>query len=162
VRKAYRDHGKNQDVDCGRLAELDALRCKAYVFNQCYGAVPRFLVFNLREGPMNSFRSLIAVVFAGLGVMAVGACGPATGATCSPDHHQIISAANAASNCLPTEACVVSTSKVSGCAKCDPTLCLQGNDCILGWTRYEDYLKGDKTTQNTECRLKCSVPTDCP
>jgi len=111
---------------------------------------------------MNSFRTLTATVFAGFGVVVVGACGPTTGTTCSADHHQVMNAANtAAATCAATESCSVSGAN-SGCAKCDPTLCLKDNDCIQGWTRYEDYLKADKTTQTTECRLKCNVPTDCP
>ena len=111
---------------------------------------------------MNSFRSLIATVFAGFGVVIVGACAP-TGTTCSADHHTALNASGTAATCAATEACSENTTgTTSGCAKCDPTVCLKNNDCILGWTQYADYLKGDKSNQTTECRLKCSAPTDCP
>ena len=110
---------------------------------------------------MNSFRTLIATVFAGFGVIAVGACGGG-GATCSGDNHLVLDTAGKTSaTCAATEACAVNNG-ASGCAKCDPNVCLQGNDCIQGWRQYEDYLKGDKSNQTTECRLKCNVPTDCP
>lgn len=110
---------------------------------------------------MNSFRTLIAAVFVGFGIVVVGACAP-TGASCSADHHEILdSKGSASASCAATEACTANNG-TSGCAKCDPTVCRQGDDCILGWTQYADYLKGDKSTQNTECRVKCNVPTDCP
>jgi len=110
---------------------------------------------------MNSFKTLIATVFAGFGLVAIGACAP-SGASCSTDHTQVLDTAGTASvTCAATEACSANNNS-SGCAKCDPALCLKNNDCIQGWVQYADYLKGDKTKQTTECRLKCNVPTDCP
>jgi hypothetical protein len=111
---------------------------------------------------MSFFRSVIATVTAGFAVLsAAAACGP-SGATCSADFHTVLdSAGNASATCPSNEACA-STGTSSACVKCDPTQCRQGNDCISGWAFYADYLKGDKSNQTTECRLKCSAPTDCP
>ncbi len=108
------------------------------------------------------FRSLIATFSAGFAVLGVfGACSP-TGATCSADFHTVLdTAGNASATCATTEACAA-TGTTSACVKCDPTQCLKNNDCITGWASYADYLKGDKSNQTTECRLKCNAPTDCP
>jgi hypothetical protein len=108
------------------------------------------------------FRSVIATISAGFAVVgAFGACGP-SGATCSPDNHTALNSnGGTAATCLATEACA-STGTSAACVKCDPTACVQGNACITGWQSYADYLKGDKTNQTAECRLKCTAPTDCP
>ncbi len=111
---------------------------------------------------MSFFRSAIATITAGFAVLsAAAACAP-SGAACSADFHSLLdSAGNATSTCPATEACA-SSGTSAGCVTCDPPQCRQGNDCITGWAMYADYLTGNKANQTTECRLKCSVPTDCP
>ncbi len=52
-----------------------------------------------------------------------------------------------------------------GCSSgttCDPTQCLQKNQCVKGYANYDDAVKADPTVATTECRLVCTAPTDCP
>ncbi len=104
------------------------------------------------------FGSMIATLASGLALLgAFGGCGPATG-TCAADNHTVLDATGKViDTCTADQAC-----SNGGCTKCDPTLCLPKNQCIKGWQTYDEVVKGDTTTQTTECRLTCSKQTDCP
>jgi hypothetical protein len=106
--------------------------------------------------------SVGAALVGGLALVgAFGGCGPAAG-TCSADLHSVVGPDGSMSaTCAADESCAVEGSS-AGCAKCDPTQCLQGNDCISGYAQKSDYLAGDASKKTTACRLKCSTPTDCP
>lgn len=94
--------------------------------------------------------------------VTLGGCGPATGASCSTDLHSVVdSSGKVAASCKVGEACVVDGSS-SGCALCDATQCLKGDDCVTGYSDYDTAIKADTTTQTTACRLTCNAQSDCP
>ena len=95
-------------------------------------------------------------------VGAFGGCGPSAG-TCSADGHSVLSpdGSSTLQSCTADQACAVEGAS-AGCATCDPTQCLPKNDCIKGYALKADAIAGDTSKEATTCRLKCSVPTDCP
>ncbi len=116
--------------------------------------------------------SMVATLAGGLALVgAFGGCGPATG-TCSADHHTVLDATmTVIATCTSAQACSnggasadagSSSSPNGGCAICDPTLCLQKNQCVLGWQNYDDYAQKNTANQTTECRLTCNAQSDCP
>ena len=52
-----------------------------------------------------------------------------------------------------------------GCSSgptCDPTQCLQKNQCVKGWNTYDDAVTAAPAAASEECRLVCTKQTDCP
>ncbi len=117
-----------------------------------------------RRSHMLGFFKYGSVVAAGGLIVALGieGCGPASGTTCSADLHTVLDGTGkVAATCKATEACVVNAG-TSGCALCDPTQCLKGDDCVTGYNDYDDATKADATITTTSCRLTCTQQSDCP